>query len=169
MRHKSADQKRQIRGAFVVRPLEAGLAVPKGILGDAADNIPASFLRGDGFGYRLSPRRIGAIELEGMRSFGVCEPSKKTSHSLRHIFMGNLANCGPPIQAVQTLARHAKIQATIGYAHSENMAEAVEWWVRWDCHFTNRIAGPGNGTEPGPYKSHTFTYRWKPARMSGAM
>jgi len=82
---------------------------------------------------RLSLRAFRGIVKAAFKAAGVVGDNK-TTHSLRHTAITSAVKNGAPIQAVQSMARHANITTTMIYYHAtDRITRPAEDFIRYEA------------------------------------
>lgn len=122
----------------VLEPLRDYLSA-RGEYSDAAPLFAATGNRNAGG--RLTTRAISRIVKDALRDIGIVDPHI-TAHSLRHTAVTLALEAGASVQEAQAMARHARIDTTMIYAHNlDRMAANAERSI------DSYLAGTREGTQ----------------------
>ncbi len=119
---------RDAKDDYVVLPAKAARAIDRYLAarGPLADDAPLFAGHGNRSHGHLTTRHISQICKDAMREAGIDSP-RITAHSLRHTAVTAALIGGATIQQAQAMARHARIETTLIYAHNlERMEHPAE-------------------------------------------
>lgn len=84
--------------------------------------------RNEGLVFYLSDRHLRRIVKDCARKAGIRKPDEIHPHTLRHSYATHLQNSGVPLNVIQQILGHERIETTTVYVHlgMEKMREHVE-------------------------------------------